>query len=336
MNSQLQTKHKAVGLLSGGLDSTLAAKIIHDLGFEIHGIYFSMPWGCCHKDKAQEVADKLNIKFIVMHLDEQYLEIIKKPRFGYGTALNPCKDCRIHMFSRAYEYMKSINADFIFTGDVLGQRPMSQLQNSLRLIEKESVVEGHLVRPLSAKLLKPTIPEEKGILDRTKLFGFSGRSRKAQIKLAEEFGITDYPNPAGGCLLTDKNFSRRMKDIFKHGYRDFNEAVGLQWGRHFRIDENFKAILGRNAAENETIVHHAHQNDFIMALEDKEGPTLILKGDNPSEDVFQVAAGLVQRFSKYRDNSSMKVSCQCVRTPGKPRSITAKILDNSQIEEMKV
>ena len=301
------TPRKAVGLLSGGLDSTLAAGIIHALGFEVHAVYFSQPWGCCNKTKAMEAAENLGIKFVVLQLDERYLDVIKKPKHGYGSALNPCVDCRVHMFSRAQKYMASVGADFVFTGEVLGQRPMSQLRHSMSVIERESNLQGRLLRPLCAHHLEPTIPETEGLIDREKLLDFAGRSRSPQLKLADHFGISDYLPPAGGCLLTDKSFARRMKDSFEYGYRNFRETIALKWGRHFRISKDFKAVLGRDEEENTSLRAFAHRDDFIFELPDKRGPTLILKGINPSEEVLKLAAGLVQRFSRRKDEPSIEV-----------------------------
>jgi tRNA U34 2-thiouridine synthase MnmA/TrmU len=298
---------KAVGLLSGGLDSTLAAQVIKDLGFDIHAIYFAMPWGCCDKGHAQRAADRLGIKLIVLQLDERYLEIVRNPKYGYGTALNPCVDCRIHMFSRAAQYMKAIGAEFVFTGEVLGQRPMSQKQKSMRWIEESSGLKGRLLRPLSAHYMEPTEPEQQGIVNRARLLGLNGRSRKEQIRLAEAWGITEYPAPAGGCLLTDQTFARRMKDTLTHGYRDFRETIALKWGRHFRLSPEFKAVLGRDEEENKALTHFAHSDDLIFELEDKKGPTLILKGGNPPETVLQTAAGLVQWFCSRRHKQPQSV-----------------------------
>src|SRR3989338_5493822 len=205
-----QKRVKAVGLISGGLDSALAAKVIKDLGAEVYGVYFAMPWGCCDKGKAQSTADQLGINFIVLQLDERYLEMVRNPKHGYGSALNPCVDCRIHMFSRAGQYMRSIEADFIFTGEVLGQRPMSQMHKSMKWIEEGTGLVGRLVRPLCAQLLEPTIPEKEGLIDRTKMLKISGRSRAEQLQLAERHEIKDYSPTGGGCLLTDTHFANRM------------------------------------------------------------------------------------------------------------------------------
>ncbi|MCK5083191.1 MAG: hypothetical protein KAR31_09825 [Candidatus Omnitrophica bacterium] len=337
IDTQTQKKHvKAVGLISGGLDSTLAAKVMKDLGVDVHGVYFAMPWGCCDKAMANEAAKRIGIKFIVLQLDERYLEIVRTPKHGYGTAMNPCIDCRIHMFSRAAQYMKHIGADFLFTGEVLGQRPMSQKRHSMKRIEKECGLEGRLLRPLCAQLLPPTIPEQEGLIDRNKLLNMSGRSRKPQIQLADDLTITEYNQPAGGCLLTDRNFASRIRDTLKHGYRNFRETIALQWGRHFRINDDFKAIVGRDQNENDSLLRYAHRDDHVMlfADEQKAGATLLLKGYEPSEDILSTAAGLIQQFSKYKDDAPLAIICWPVSDPNDIRSVTARKLDTSQVEKM--
>ncbi len=327
---------KAVGLISGGLDSTLAAKIIKDLDFDVYGVYFSMPWGCCNKTKTIEAAEHIGIKFIVMQLDERYLEIVRNPKHGHGSALNPCVDCRIHMFSRAAQYMKHINGAFIFTGEVLGQRPMSQKRHSMKWIEKGIGLEGRILRPLSAQLLEETIPEKEGIVDRNKLLKMNGRSRKAQIQLAKELGVSQYTQPAGGCLLTDQNFAQRMKDTLKYGYRNFRETVALQWGRHFRVNKNFKIILGRKKEENTSLIRYAHPDDHIMQLTNEMGPTLILKGYSPDTEIFSLAAGLIQRFSKYKEKIPQQMKYWSVKDRNNIQYISAKILNDKQIDEMSI
>lgn len=327
---------RAVGLLSGGLDSTIACRVVKELGVEVYGVYFAMPWGCCNKGAAQAAADKVGIKFIVLQLDERYLEMVKNPKHGYGTALNPCVDCRIHMFSRAAKYMEAIGADFVFTGEVLGQRPMSQMRKSMRWIEEGSGLEGRLLRPLCARHLPPTIPEEEGKIDRGRLLDISGRSRKDQIRLAGDFGITDYPNPAGGCLLTDHHFARRMKDTLDHGYRNFRETVALQWGRHFRLDKDFKIILGRTKDENEALKAYAHQDDLVMEIVDKKGPTLILKGPFPDGKVLAVAAGLIQRYSPRRDEGPITAEYWPAREKKPVQQIQARVLSEKYIESIKI
>ena len=335
--AQRHKKIKAVGLLSGGLDSTLAARIVSDLGAEVHAVYFSMPWGCCNKTKAFETAERLGIKFVPLQLDERYLEVIRKPKHGYGTALNPCVDCRIHMFSRARQYMDSIGAECVFTGEVLGQRPMSQMRHSMRKIEKETGLEGRLLRPLCARLLDPTIPEQEGKIDRDRLLSLSGRSRKDQMRLAEEFGIEDYLPPAGGCLLTDKNFARRMEDTLKHGYRNFRETIALKWGRHFRLNENFKVFLGRDESENHSLKTYAHSDDWIMELPDKKGPTAVLKGYDPDESIFSTAAGLIRHYSRHRDNAApVEVEYWPAREKKSIRTIRSARLSRDKVLGMKI
>ncbi len=327
---------KAVGLISGGLDSTLAAKIVKDLGVDVYGVYFAMPWGCCNKTKAIEAALKLGIKFITLQLDERYLAIVQNPKYGRGTALNPCVDCRIHMFSRAAQYMRHIGGSFVFTGEVLGQRPMSQMRHSMAKIEKGAGLEGYLLRPLCAQLLEPTVPEKEGWIDRNQLLRLNGRSRSEQIDLARQLAISEYNQPGGGCLLTDKNFSRRMQDTFDHGYRNFRETVALQWGRHFRLNDDFKCILGRDENENKSLIRFAHPDDHLMQLADRLGPTLILKGYNPTQEILSTAAGLIQRFSRYRVGPAQKIKLWSLRDKGNIREVEANVLDESVIAQMQI
>ncbi|MBN1869385.1 MAG: tRNA 4-thiouridine(8) synthase ThiI [Candidatus Omnitrophica bacterium] len=327
---------KAVGLLSGGLDSILAAKIVKDLGVKVYGVLFRMPWGYGSNTALNKLARQIGIRLMTIQLDDHYLTMVKDPKYGYGTAINPCIDCHTYMIAIAAKYMREISADFLFTGEVLGQRPMSQNRQSLKRVEKRSGLEGRLLRPLSAKLLEPTIPENEGLIDRNKLLGLSGRSRKAQIQLAEDLHITKYPQPAGGCLLTDKNFSNRLKDFFDQGYQDYKETIVLQWGRHFRINDDFKAIVGRDDQENNLLIQHAFPNDHIMIIaeEEKTGPAALLKGKGPSEEVLSIAAGLIQRFSRYNESDPLSVNFWQVRDPAHIRQVTASKLDPSRIEQM--
>ena len=329
-------KAKAVGLISGGLDSILAARIVKDLGVEVHGVYFAMPWGCCDKTTAIEAATQIGISFVALQLDERYLEMVRKPKHGYGSVMNPCVDCRIHMFSRAGQYMRHIGADFVFTGEVLGQRPMSQMRHSMNSIEKGSDLEGRLLRPLSAHLLEPTIPEKEGLIDRGRLLGLNGRSRKEQIDLAAELNITAYNQPAGGCLLTDKNFAARMKDTLNHGYRNFRETIALKWGRHFRLSPEFKIILGRDEEENEALIRHAHPDDHVMQLPDDRGPTLILKGHDPSSEVLATAAGLIRKFSRFKDGPAVEMKYWQGRDKNDVRRVVARVIDELEIERMRL
>jgi tRNA-uridine 2-sulfurtransferase len=206
----------------------------------------------------------------------------------------------------------------------------------MRWIEEGSNLTGKLLRPLCAQVLEPTDIEKKGLIDRDKLLRITGRSRKPQIKLAESLSITEYSTPAGGCRLTDHDFARRMKDTLDHGYRNFRETIALQWGRHFRIAKNFKAIVGRDEKENESLKYYAHREDHIMELANKLGPTLILKGNNPTEDILKIAAGLIQQFSKFKDDDPQMIEYWRAHQPDEIHTVNAHISTASQMETMRI
>lgn len=303
---------KAVGLLSGGLDSTLALKVLIDQGIEVEGINFVTPFCRCNKkngcrNEARAISEKFGIPLKVMALKEEYLDIIKKPRYGYGKNMNPCLDCRIMMFRLAKEYMESINAAFVFTGEVLGERPMSQRRDSMRIIEKDSGLDGYLLRPLCAKLFPPTMPEINGLVDREKLLDIKGRSRKMQISLAKNYSIKDYPCPAGGCLLTDPNFARRIKDLLKNS-PDFTlkDIQLLKTGRHLRLDSKTKIIVGRNEEENNVIMNSADHDDIIMEVPGTGSPLTLLKG-KLNADNLKSSAIITGRYSDFKDKDSVTV-----------------------------
>lgn len=329
-------KIKAIGMISGGLDSTLAIKVMKDHGIDVYGLYCAMPWGCGDEPTAQKSADEVGIPLEVVQLNEDYLDLIKNPNYGYGAAINPCVDCKIYMIKKAAEYKEKIGADFIFTGEVLGQRPMSQLKQSLKKIEIGCGLDGYLVRPLSAQFLDPTIPEEKGWIDRTKLLGFTGRSRKDQIALAKELGLTAFNQPAGGCLLTDQNFARRIKDAFTHGYKNLDEIVALRWGRHFRINEKFKITLGRDANENECLTNAALNDDIIMKFKDVEGPWAFVKGENPPDEILQTTAGMMQKFSRYKNDDPLETYYWIASHPNELKTVAAKPISTEEIEKLQI
>jgi tRNA U34 2-thiouridine synthase MnmA/TrmU len=243
---------KAIVLLSGGLDSTLAARIVLSQGISLEALNFLTPFCTCTKRgesclASQKAVKTLGIPLKVFNVSEEYLNVLKNPKYGYGSNMNPCIDCRIFMFKKAKDFMLESGASFIVTGEVLGQRPMSQRRNTMLLIEKEAGLDDLILRPLSAKFLPPTIPEREGWINRDKLLAIHGRSRKPQIKLAEDLGIRDYPCPAGGCLLTDPIFAKRVKDLMVHQI-DFslNDIHLLKIGRHYRLSPKLKLIIGRN------------------------------------------------------------------------------------------
>jgi len=264
---------KAVALISGGLDSTLAARIVQSLGIEVEGLHVRLPFECCRLNAAQ-MADQLDVKITVVRAGDDYYDIVKNPEYHYGRGANPCVDCRIYILRLARRFMDTVGASFVVTGEVVGQRPNSQKFHQMKNVEKGSGLEGLLLRPLSAKLLAPTIPEEKGIVDRERLYGFSGRSRTPIIALAKEFGITKFPSATGGCPLAERQFGKKVFDLIEHdpdaGRWDFDF---LKIGRHLRLDERTRVVIGRDERENEMLEH------FGREAKDRKDLTLIRPGD---------------------------------------------------------
>jgi len=291
---------KAVGLLSGGLDSTLTVKLMIDQGVEVTVLNFISPFctctrkGCRHE--ALRVAELFDIPVKVVTVGEDYLEIIRNPEHGYGRNMNPCIDCRIFMFQKAKIHMEEIGAHFIFTGEVLGQRPMSQHRKAMKIIEKESGLEGLVVRPLSAKLLPSTFPEEKQWIDREKLLSIQGRRRIPQMELADELGIKDYPCPAGGCRLTDPNFANRLRESFERGEDTIKDIQLLKYGRHFRLKSGAKVVVGRNEEENKILNGFFEKDDVLIEVTDVGSPVVLVKKTNGKEDVKE-ASTLCIRYS---------------------------------------
>jgi tRNA U34 2-thiouridine synthase MnmA/TrmU len=285
--TERSAKIKAVGLLSGGLDSTLAAKLILEQGIEVYAINFTSPFCTCTPKTAgcpaviTAVRQLGGIPLRRAALRNEYLEIVKSPKFGHGRGLNPCIDCRILKIKKAGEYMGKIGASFLFTGEVLGQRPMSQHRRAIEIIDKESGLRDYILRPLSAAHFEPTIPEREGWVDRTRLMGISGRSRKTQISLAAENEIVDYPCPAGGCLLTDKNFSARISDYFAFTTQpSIGDIPLLKVGRHFRLPNSDKVIVARNQHEGKMLRTLCCKNDHLLVPLDFSGPAVILQGSS--------------------------------------------------------
>jgi len=304
---------KAIALISGGLDSTLAAKLIRDLGIELICLNTVSPFCLCnHRSSsgclygAGHVAKSLGLKLFSIDVSGEYLEIVKNPRHGYGSNMNPCIDCRILLFKKAKEIMQKEGASFVITGEVLGQRPMSQKLNTMRLIEKEAGLEGLVLRPLSAKVLEPTIPEKQGLVNRDKLLAISGRGRREQMDLACQFGINDYPCPSGGCLLTDPEFSRRLKDLMKHDTFNLENIQLLKVGRHFRLSDKAKLIVGRNEKENERLLSFTRENDYLFMPKDIAGPTALGRGIFDGE-LIKISGGITSRYCDINGNSAVEI-----------------------------
>lgn len=299
---------KALVMFSGGLDSSLAIRILQEQGVEVEALNYTGAFHAGYFDEfdssAKRFAASFGIKLAIFRIEDDFIDILKNPAYGYGRNMNPCVDCRIYTLKRAKEYMKKEGASFIATGEVLGQRPMSQRKNMLEVVEKRSGLEGLLLRPLSAKLLKPTIPEEKSWVDREKLYDISGRSRKIQIALAKEYGIKDYPSPAGGCLLTDPQFAVRLKDLMKYDSLTMDGMELLKAGRHFRLSANTKAIVGRDREDNLRIKGLIKENDVILKLKDMPGPLTILRG-KPIDEEITTAGAIAARYSKAREEGSV-------------------------------
>jgi len=288
---------KALALLSGGLDSILALKLILDQGIEVVAVNFVLPFVAEKEDYAGEVAKRFGIPLIRAEAGEEYLDIIRNPVHGYGSGMNPCIDCRIYMLREAKRIAKEVGAEFIFTGDVLGERPMSQHRKALELEEKEAGLEKMVLRPLSAKLLPATIPEREGWVNRSKLLDIKGKSRKPQIALAKKFGMEDeYPSPSGGCLLTYKEFASKVKDLFEHKEKVTKRDVRLlKIGRHFRFASS-KIIVGRNEAENKLLMDLKDPDDYVFEVPGCGSPITIL-GGSKSKEAIERAAKLTARYS---------------------------------------
>jgi tRNA U34 2-thiouridine synthase MnmA/TrmU len=325
---------KALALLSGGLDSTLAVKLILDQGIEVEALNFTSPFCTCSSEgkcSAAEVAKRLKIPIKIMAKGEDYLKILKKPKHGYGSGINPCIDCRIYTLKKAKQYAKQIGASFIFTGEVLDQRPMSQHKKAMDIIEKESGLKGKLLRPLSAKLLPETEAEKKGWIDRNRLLDIKGRSRKRQLELAKNLNVTDYHCPAGGCLLTEKLFAVKVKDLFAHKKNlKMRDMILLKFGRHFRQGK-IKIIVGRNELENKQLPRLKNPDDYFFEVQDCGSPITILQGPKTNEAI-KIAASLTARYS---DSKKRKILVNYGKNK-LSRSITVSPLNNKEIENIRI
>jgi len=298
---------KAVALLSGGLDSMLAVRLVMEQGIEVHALNFTSVFCTCNsgaeklgpsgcKSIAGFMAEKFGITIKVMTKGLDYIDVVRAPKYGYGKGMNPCVDCRIYIFNAAKRYMEEIGASFIVTGEVLGQRPMSQRRDNFKTIERDSGLEGLILRPLCAKNLEPSLPERQGLVDRDKLLDMAGRSRKPQIELASDLGEVDYPCPSGGCLLTDKIFSKKVRDLLLHKKEvNAKDLQTLKAGRHFRF-EGTKVIVGRDEADNARLRNLLQPGDTLVEPVDFPGPIALVLGE-PLNGTAAFAGGLIVRYS---------------------------------------
>ena len=308
-----EKKKKVVALLSGGLDSQLAIKMMQEQGFDVSAVAIKTPFcdfdcgrGCGFE--IRERADDLDVNLKTVYLGDEYIEMLKHPKHGIGAGFNPCIDCRSMMFDAAKKHMEEIGAEFIISGEVLGQRPMSQHAPALRTIENESDLVGKIVRPLSAALLPETDPEKDGLIKRENLGMIRGRTRRGQLDMAKKYGIENPPNAGGGCLLTEPHFGIKAKDLFSHTKNPtINDIDLLKIGRHFRLDKETKFIVGRNKDENEMIKAIALPGDILLEAKDFVGPVSILRGSNAKQHL-KFASSITLRYSDAPNNEQAIVS----------------------------
>jgi len=305
-------KVRALGLCSGGLDSILSALVLQNQGIEVQWITFETPF--FSSENARQASETTGIPLMVRDITRPYLEMLKNPNCGYGKHMNPCMDCHALMFNQAGTIMGENGFDFLFSGEVLGQRPMSQTMNSLRYVEKRSGFDGYIVRPLSAKKLPITRPEEQGLLNRDLLLDISGRSRKPQMELAKEFGITNYPSPAGGCLLADKGYASRLRDLFDHQNTFAERELHLlKHGRHLRLNQTTKIAVGRTQKDNENLLKYYDPDlDTLIKVRKYPGPIVLMPHGGKNE-IRTLAASICAGYSKAPEITPVEVA---VTTPG--------------------
>jgi len=322
-------KVRALGICSGGLDSMLSGMVLKSQGVEVEWITLVTPF--FFADKAQNASQITGISLMIQDITLDYLEMLKDPPCGYGRYMNPCLDCHSLMFRIAGRVMKEKGFDFLFSGEVLGQRPMSQSRPSLRYVEKHSEFDGYIVRPLSAKKLPETLPEKMGLVDRSQLLDISGRSRKLQMELAKSFNITEYPAPAGGCLLTDAGYSRRLKDLFDHQHsHEIREFHLLKYGRHMRLDPETKIIVGRTQKDNENILSHYDPKSDILMNPCIPGPVLLIPHGG-SGGVVLKAASICAGYIKISGDAPVGI---VVSSPAGKRSIDVKPVHPAEIRHL--
>jgi tRNA U34 2-thiouridine synthase MnmA/TrmU len=298
---------RALVLLSGGLDSILAARLLLEQGLDVTGVSFESPF--FSSERARRAAEALGIELISVDITEDILRLVEAPKYGFGRNVNPCIDCHAAMVRRAAGLMEELGASFVATGEVVGQRPKSQMRYGLAAVEREAGIQGYLLRPLSAKLLDPTVPEREGWVDREALLGLHGRTRKPQMDLAERYGIDEYESPAGGCLLTDENYARGVRDLKDHEGLTEHGVRLLSLGRQFRVSESSKLTVGRNHAENERLLALDVPGAVYLKTLGVKGPIGVLIG-RPGEGDRALAAAIVSRYADTGDRDAAEVQLQ--------------------------
>jgi tRNA-specific 2-thiouridylase len=319
---------KAISLFSGGLDSIVSVKLIQEQGIDVQGLTFCTPF--FEAEKPRTAARMIGLPLMVLDITEVHLAVVRAPRYGYGKNMNPCIDCHTLMLKIAGEKMREMGCDFIFTGEVLGQRPMSQSRQMLHVVAKNSGWADYILRPLSARLLPETLPEKEGKVDRARLLDISGRGRKRQMEMAERYGITEYANPAGGCLLTDPMFSRRLKNLFtsQPGFTPRDLEL-LKVGRHIRLNDRHKVIVGRNKGDNQSLEPLIEDRDAVFQMRDFPGPLCMLPGGG-SEEMEREAAAICAAYGDApKDASEVTVKC---RRGGEMRLIVTKPANKEELQ----
>jgi tRNA U34 2-thiouridine synthase MnmA/TrmU len=320
---------RALGLISGGLDSMLAVRLLQDQGIEMTGIAFQTPF--FGPESARNAAIQMGIPLRVVDIGASHLKMLRSPRYGYGRQMNPCIDCHALMLQTAGQIMEAEGFDFLATGEVVGQRPMSQRRDALVSVDKLSGYAGYILRPLSAGLLPVTIPERQGKVDRQRLLRISGRSRKQQMALAVHYGIHDYPSPAGGCLLTNPGFAARLRDLFStQGNVDLRDVELLKQGRHLRLPQGSRVVVGRIHADNVRLRELARPEDIIMKVDEVPGPTALLPGGATAADV-EVAAAVVAAYSDAATGTEASIAVSMGQTT---RIMTVVVRPKEEYREM--
>jgi len=315
-------RSKAIGLFSGGLDSILAAKLMAEQGVEVIALHFQVPFQAPRhtfsEERLRQMAESAGASLVSVEVSDDYLNIVRAPRLGYARGMAPCMDCILYMLAKARELARQVRADFIFTGEVVGQRAHCQNKRSLKTVAKLSGIDGRLLRPLSAKLLDPTVPELSGLVRRERLLDLKGHGRRRQMRLASEFGILDYPQPTGGCLLTDTNFGARVRDAAAYGELEPSSRQLFEIGRHFRLESTAKLVVGRNQGENERLAALAREDDVVCRPVDVMGPVVLLRGIKKTKADTEMAARLCARYSDGATDKAVKIDCGGKATRVKP------------------